>query len=496
MEPNHVRGRSSGPGASRRTALAALSAGALGAPSVAACAQRPSGQVNGPSTRLTLRFSDARGEAMSLESVRQVQSNGSGEVGYDDALLDATTLELIAMSPLYQAEDGSISLDVPNGRACTLTMSWPTTHGYSALMADLPAAGSVEVLEAGARALHERQATQAAQDQAAAAAVSPARQATQDALTACEAAATPQERGRSAVQALELAAAAQLSLDGALISLRPPGSVVGVTFTRPPSTQEAQGLAQRLGGEGRTAVRIVIDDPSHAPSMDSWRSAVSAMQAQGVQVVGQICDSYHMADYDEPSWDARVSALLTALPDLEAWEVGNELGGSWLGPNALHRMVRAARSVRERTTATTVLTLYYQLGLDTAESSVFNTARLVSGSDLPGLVDVVGLSVYPQWHPLGTAADRVLTTLARAFPQARVGVTELGYGGTRLGGPWWFGNSTDQAAGRRAVVDHVTSAALGRPDAWGAPFWWYYLEDEAPGAPGGSVRDSLSKVGG
>ena len=77
-----------------------------------------------------------------------------------------------------------------------------------------------------------------------------------------------------------------------------------------------------------------------------------------------------------------------------------------------------------------------------------------------------------------------------------MGVTELGYGGTRLGGPWWFGNSTDQAAGRRAVVDHVTSAALGRPDAWGAPFWWYYLEDEAPGAPGGSVRDSLSKVGG
>ncbi|BDA63250.1 arabinogalactan endo-1,4-beta-galactosidase [Actinomyces capricornis] len=481
-------------GASRRTALALLGAGALAAPAVAACAQRPSGQVAGPTTSLTLRFCDAQGAAMSLDAVRSLQSNAVGERGYDDALLDTQTLELIVLGPLYQAGDGSIRVDVPVGRACTLNLSWPTSQGYSALMADLPASGTVEVLETAARGLHERQAEQAALDQAAAGKVATARQATEAALAACQAAGTPEERGKQAHRALELAATAQLDLDRALISAAPKDSVLGVTFTRPPTAQEMQGLAQRLGGAGRSAVRIVIDHPASPGVMDSWKSAIDTLRAQGVQIVGQICDSYQMADFDETSWDARVSTLLTALPDLEAWEVGNELGGSWLGPNALQRMVRAARAVRERTDATTVLTLYYQLGLDTAETSVFNMARQVNASGLAGLLDVVGLSVYPQWHPLGTAADRVLTTLATAFPQARVGVTELGYGGARLGGPWWFGDKADQTVGRSAVIDHVTSAALGRSDAWGAPFWWYFLEDEAPGDPIGPVQQSLPEL--
>ena len=137
----------------RRRALALLGAGVLGA-SVSSCGHghvtTPPAVGDGATTHLSLHVSDAQGGVLNLEALRRIQSNGKGEPGYDDALLDAKTLEVIAVGPLYQDENGAIGIDVPTGRDCTLTMSWPTSHGYSALMADLPASGEHDLLERSA----------------------------------------------------------------------------------------------------------------------------------------------------------------------------------------------------------------------------------------------------------------------------------------------------------------------------------------------------------
>ena len=160
--------------------------------------------------------------------------------------------------------------------------------------------------------------------------------------------------------------------------------------------------------------------------------------------------------------------------------------------------MRAARALRDDPAtagAPRLLTLYYQLGQDDAEHSLLTWAGDNLSEELVGLTDVVGLSVYPQWHPLGTAADRVLEALGAALPGRRLAVSELGYGAEDLDdGPWWFGSADDAAAARTAVAEHVTAAALGREGAWGAPFWWYYLQDEAPGARGGPVSGTLAEV--
>ena len=140
----------------RRRALALLGTGIL-ATSVSSCGHAnmtPQAMGDGATTHLSLHVSDAQGNALNLEALRRIQSNGKGEVGYDDALLDAKTLEVIAVGPLYQDEGGVIGIDVPTARACTLTMSWPTSHGYSALMVDLPASGEHDLLEMAARTLH------------------------------------------------------------------------------------------------------------------------------------------------------------------------------------------------------------------------------------------------------------------------------------------------------------------------------------------------------
>ncbi|MDU0348183.1 Tat pathway signal sequence, partial [Actinomyces sp. MRS3W] len=245
-------------------------------------------------------------------------------------------------------------------------------------------------------------------------------------------------------------------------------------------------------------VRIVVEDADDAEEIAAWRNTIAALQAAGCLVVVQLCDSAYLADFDTETWDARVRLFLATFPEADAWEIGNELGGSWAGEDAVDKTLRAARAVRSNPAtkaATTLLTLYYQLGQDDAAHSLFTWAQHELDEALRELTDVIGLSVYPQWHPLGAAADRVLTTLASTFPGKLLALTELGYGADDLNdGPWWFGSETDMESGRTAVATHLTSVALGRPQAWGAPFWWYYLEDEAPGAPGGPVSPALAQA--
>ena len=442
---------------------------------------------------------DSAGSLLDLDGLRRIQSNGAGEDGWDDQLLDTGTLEVLAHAPLYEDDEASAAVDLPGGGPATLTLSWPTSHGYSALMADIPGPGRYSLAELAARALHERQETRLdALGAAARTEVQSLRDGAAAALDACSSASDPAERASRGAEALEAAAGAQLALDEACQALAPADAVIGVTFTQPP---DAAQVSQAVGiGEGRrrTAVRIVVDDASDSGELDAWRQTVTALHDAGALALVQVCDSQMMADLSDEDWDRRVEALVAGLPEADAWEVGNELGGSWLGEGAVDRTLRAARAVRAdpaTAAATTVVTLYYQLGQESEESSVLTWAGSKLTPELLGLTDVLGLSVYPQLHPLGTGADRVLTALAEAFPDQRLALTELGYGGDDLDpGPWWFGSQQDAAAARTATARHLTSAALGRERSWGAPFWWYYLQDEEPGAPGGPVGEVLSDV--
>ena len=366
-------------------------------------------------------------------------------------------------------------------------------------MADLPVSGEHDLLELAARTLHDRQTERyqqaTAQGLKGSEEAVPLRASAQESLDACTTAQSWADRGRLAVSALEAASGAQLALDRALVAQAPQDAIIGVTFTRVPTAAEiAAALAPSGpgGGKRKVSARLVIGDPADAQEMAGWRTTVDALHAQGGMALAQICDSHDMAVLSDAAWDTRVDSLIKALPSVDAWEIGNEIGGDWLGTGPVAKAQRAARAVRERTSATTVLTLYYQLGQADPAYSLFSYAAKEITQPIRDLVDVVGLSVYPQLHPLGTAADRVLTTLDTAFPASRIAVTELGYGGEDLNnGPWWFGSATDPSVARTAVAEYVTGAALGRSDAWGAPFWWYYLEDQV-GTPGGQVAPALA----
>ncbi|WP_276778661.1 Tat pathway signal sequence [Actinomyces gerencseriae] len=488
-------------GPSRRQALSWATGAAVTAAVVAACApEGPDSDEEQEAAVARLDVVDSAGVLLDFDGLRRVQSNGAGEDGWDDQLLDTDTLEVLAHAPLYEDDEASAAVDLPDGGAATLTLSWPTGHGYSALMADIPGPGRYSLAELAARSLHGRQQPRldALTSSRTRTEVQTLRDGAAAALDACSSSSDPVERAVHGAEALEAAAGAQLALDEAGLAVAPHDAVIGVTFTRPPDAAQISQATGIGGGQRRVAARIVVDDTADADEMDSWRRTIAALHAAGALALVQVCDSQTMTAFGLGAWDARVASLVTGLSQADAWEIGNELGGSWLGDDAVEKTLRAARAVRAdpaTADATTVVTLYYQLGQESAESSLLTWAGNGLVPELLDLTDVLGLSVYPQLHPLGTGADRVLSTLAEAFPDQRVALTELGYGGDDLdSGPWWFGSQQDTATARTATARHLTSAALGRERAWGAPFWWYYLQDEEPGAPGGPVDEVLSDV--
>lgn len=496
----------------RRGALGALLAGAAVAtasvhllrgrrPKLPA-APKTSAPTEGIDRRVLLDVAGPNGGLMSFDELVDRQTNGAGEDARDDALLDAATLELIELSPLRPHTEATAALELPTLRPACLTLSWPTTHGYSALFVDLPGPGHYALAELAARGLHEAQEDVQTRLRAAGSEVQEVdalRTRTAQALQECEAAAAPAERAVGADSALEAATAAQLAQDEAASRLGPDDAMLGVTFTAVPASGRSAQAVSRLAGADRTVlVRIVVEDTDAVDEMDGWRRCMAELHAAGARVMVQICDSQALADFDEAAWMRRIGALIAAFPDADAWEIGNELAGEWTGSDAVERTLQAARALAAdpaTASAPRVLTLYYQLGQGAAAESVMSWAATNLIQELAELTDVVGMSVYPQWHPLGSGARRVLETLGRLAGDKPTALTELGYGAQDLdGGPWWFGSPDDVEAGRAAVARHLTAVALGQPRAWAAPLWWYYLQDEglvseAPDASGTRASD-------
>jgi hypothetical protein len=186
-----------------------------------------------------------------------------------------------------------------------------------------------------------------------------------------------------------------------------------------------------------------------------------------------------MARLSLAEFEARTRFYVAALPAVDAWEVGNEVNQRDLGPDVAEKVSFAASHVKARTSARTLLTLYWQLGEDEPEHSVF--AWLDAHPDALRDVDDVGLSIYPDQHPLGASLERVMRTLHRRLPGKRLLVTELGYATPDGESTWWWGDKRDAGAGRRAVARFYQAATMANPYSGGGAYWWYYLDEARPG---------------
>jgi hypothetical protein len=445
---------------------------------------------------------DITGQRLDWATFRGHQENGKGQDGDNDMLVDPVTLRVRAGWPLYE-DAGDPVLDRPAGPAA-LTMAWPTPDGYSALILDLP--------QPGTYVFNQLTAQQAVADLENALSARPSyrpspafmaswRTARSEVVLAA-AARTETDKGRHGALAYESTVHAQLLLlrefgvqyaaergggrsaplanHGLRLPLRT--AVIGFTFdTIRPGAGDLDRVSTLADGRrGAAAVRLVFD---LRQSPDYYAATVRAAHARGVLVVGQILDSSDMAAVSRAQWRRRVVQFVSGLPDIDIWEVGNEVNGNWLGSGAADKIAYAAAYVKAHTRASTMLTLYWQLGEDDPEHSMFTWASSLPSSTVRNL-DQIGLSVYPEDHPLGSTFDRVFTTLHATFPRQRLAITELGYWSADLGHTWWWGSHDDPLGkGRGAVADLYARAVLGYSYSAGGTYWWYFLEEANPSQP-------------
>ncbi|MEZ0164757.1 hypothetical protein AB2L27_08265 [Kineococcus sp. LSe6-4] len=436
--------------------------------------------------RLEFDVRDAGGRVLTWEEFRARQSNGAGDDGASDLLVDATTLQVVTPWPLEEGA-GTFALDRPAGDV-SLALAWPTADGYHQLLLDLPAPGRHEFSETAAeQAAAELERHVAGRDgYVPSAPVQEVRSRAALLLRRCRAETDPARRGGLAVEAFEAFTRAQLLVQEESGRRRAAAGspVLGVTFDDP-SRHDALPAVRALDPGGDVQVRLVFDA---AEGPHGYRADVEAARAAGVAVVGQFLDSSQSAGVGEREWRQRVADYVRVLPGVTTWEVGNEVNGAWAGPAAAARTRWAARYVKENSAARTLVTLYWQMGEGEPDEQVFTWAA----ANLPDAADIddVGLSVYPEEHPLGVSLDRVLRTLRRAYPDQRLLITELGYGAEDLRPIWWWGAPDDTAAGRLQVARFYSAAVNGLGD--GGTFWWYFLQEALPPSP---LHDALRRPG-
>ena len=447
---------------------------------------RPNAGVAPTRTRGTvqLRFFDRRGHEISAAGARSRMSNGSAGWA-NDALIDPTFLYDIDAHPLHTDGSGHLSFTVPD-RPVALAVNWPTTRGYSLLILDNGGAGfthggvvnfTYRAAIDAKRMLDQELVIRPSFKRSPAFIESYA--AAANAIDLAKAASARSVRGRYGSLALDhLALANDLLLaDYGTQFAKSPASMtpwLGVTVDTIDHAGASLDLAGRLT-DPYGWVRIVMDPGT---DFSAYAPAVHRAHLEGLKVLGQPIDSYYAKAFPGSTYLHRIQRAVRALPAVDAWEIGNEVNGGWLGPGMGDRIDQAAAWLHDsHPQKTVVVTFYWQMGTDAPQWSTFDWIRDELKPSTIQDTDVFLLSTWVEDAPLGLAYDRILRAFHYALPGSLVGIGELGYWGPATSKAWWYGDPHNPTRARRIVLDQIYRASLGYSWSVGGVFWWYFVED-------------------
>ena len=241
-------------------------------------------------------------------------------------------------------------------------------------------------------------------------------------------------------------------------------------------------------------VRIVFD-PDLTPN--AYAPAVHALRPSA-WIMGELGDSAAMQGQSVAAVRLRALRYTAALGhDVDIWEIGNEVNGSWVGrdPAEINAKVAAAFDVVSRIRQSrTALTLNYWSGPACYQKPWEETLGFARGmpAEVRKGVTFVFLSVYetacdPAQHPDAAQLGATLVALGRIFPHARLGIGEVGAQGRADGLAADPKLAEKQRVARRYYGMHAALARQVGPRFVGGWFWWYYREDAVPRDAAGSL---------
>jgi hypothetical protein len=417
-----------------------------------------------------------------------------------DVLIDPTNLAVITKHPLRPVGNNLV-FNVSGAPPVALAVNWPTATGYSLLILDnmgkgFASPGTINFTFQAAKDSRKRldDALAARPDYRRSNQFQLLYDSADKHLQAGNASTDERVNGSEGALALDdLTRATDLLLSEygiqyakAHAAVAPPW--IGVTIDDIGHYQRSLDVAKKIT-EPYTWIRIVFDPESKIGDYDD---VVAAAKRVGLKVLGLPIDSHAAAKYvTTQDYVERVRAVVGHFPEVDAWEVGNEVNGKWLitapsqvpsgkafGPVS-EKINASARLVRQmRPGAMSVLTLYWQLGTDEPQWSTFNWARANLLASTRDSINVVLLSTWVDDAPMGLAFDRVMRELRAEFPGKQIGLGELGYWNKDTSKAWWaYDTNVDKA--RKRIAEQYYPASLGYEKSIGGVFWWYFKQEMA-----------------
>jgi hypothetical protein len=214
----------------------------------------------------------------------------------------------------------------------------------------------------------------------------------------------------------------------------------------------------------RPTARIVFD-PGRAPA--TYAAAVAQVHAAAA-IMGELVDSSAMTKLSVRDYHDRASDYMNALPEVDIWEIGNEVNGEWLGDSAdvvakLEGAYRTAAALGKPT----ALTLYYNEGCwADAGHEMFRWATDNLPDEVRRGVTYVLISYYEDdCNGRRPAWPAVFDRLADLFPTSKIGFGECG---------------TKLASRKVDYVRRYYGMQISHTRYIGGYFWWYFADDMVP----------------
>lgn len=255
----------------------------------------------------------------------------------------------------------------------------------------------------------------------------------------------------------------------------------------------------------RTTTRIVFQSGMNA---SSYTSAVATLRTSGY-IMGQLYDSTALQAASIAQCQQRTREFLTQFGDtIDIYEIGNELNGEWVGANQaeIDAKVSAIYSViaNEFTnlSAKTAITLNYWPTSNYYAYPWENTLTYAQNmpASLRANVDYLLLSFYetagdPIYYPTDQDFADIFSTLAPLFPNAKLGMGEIGAQGASDGFPEPSFAEKQRIANRYYGMHSNVKSLLGAHGSRyvGGYFWWYYFQDCVPQNKPGSLWPTIEQ---
>jgi hypothetical protein len=319
----------------------------------------------------------------------------------------------------------------------------------------------------------------------------------------------------SALHALALASEKELYEHGLQIALNPAFAKkarFGLTLDSSILKRlgDADWIAQAAARSGANWVRLVMrPNPadflySSLRSFNEYDGIMLTLHRRGLKVMVSVLDTTQWPRNMTPEiYAERVkNIVLHWKGTADAWEVGSEINGDWLGgasdpltPDQVYKIYAAgaakARELDPKTDAVATLYWWEQTAPD-REHSLSGWLKRFVPQGFGKSANVVGLDVFPEDNPSGLSFERAFDIVADALPGTPLMLSSFGYvEKTHLKGYWWLAPD-DVDGGRKDLMILYTVASCAMRGSLCGGFWWQTLDQMLP--PGRHRATDLFKI--